>query len=170
MRLNFKRLSDAGFEEFICGLLDSLGFVNISWRKGTPKESSPADSERDIVAYQDRVDIDRAHHLEKWFVDCKHYSRGVPPTALRNLLAWAEAERPDGVLFAVSGFLSNPSKDYLEKYRENNRPPFKIKHWKKPQLERLTRARVARKFFSTGPRIRSVKSILAAEDEFCMKV
>jgi RimJ/RimL family protein N-acetyltransferase len=51
-----------------------------------------------------------------WFVDCKHYERGVPPEALQGLLTWAQAERPHVALVMASGFLSNAAKDYLRVY------------------------------------------------------
>jgi hypothetical protein len=47
------------------------------------------------------------------------------------MLAWAEAERADLALFMVSNFLSNSAKDYLETYRRNNKPSFKIRWWEK---------------------------------------
>src|SRR5215472_4525946 len=164
--LNFNRLPDTTFEQFTFDLLHQMRFVNIDWRKGSGGKSSPADRGRDIVAYQDRVDVDNSHHSEKWFVDCKHYKRGVPPTELQNLLSWAEAERPDVALFVVSNFLSNGSKDYLENYRRNNRPPFKIKYWEKPQLERLVKTHLIRKYELADIPMRSVKEILRAEEEF----
>jgi restriction endonuclease len=164
--LNFDQLSDSEFEQLTFDLLHELKFVNIDWRKGTGLKSSPADRGRDIVAYQDRVDVDKSRHLEKWFVDCKHYKKGVPPTELRNLLTWCEAERPGVALFVVSNFLSNPSKDYLESYRKNNHPPFKIKYWEKPQLERMLKPRLIWKYNLAAIPIRSVKQILKAEEEF----
>jgi hypothetical protein len=164
--LNFDHLSDTKFEQFTRDILCHLKFVNVDWRKGTGLKSSPADRGRDIVAYQDRTDVDESRHLEKWFVDCKHYKRGVPPTELHNLLTWAEAERPDVALFVVSNFLSNASKDYLENYRRNNRPPFKIKYWEKPQLERMVNARLIRKHDLADMPLRSVEQILEAEVEF----
>jgi len=103
--LSFEHLTDTEFEEFGFDLLHALKFVNVDWRKGTPLKSSPADSGRDIMAQQLINDIDGTKHLETWFVDCKHYAKGVPPTELQNLLSWAEAERPDVALFMVSGFL-----------------------------------------------------------------
>src|SRR6266436_4717414 len=139
MALSFAHLSETEFEEFAFDLLHALKFVNVDWRKGTPKKSSPSDSGRDIVAQQLREDVDGSKNLESWFVDCKHHKKGVPPSELQNLLSWVEAERPDVALFIVSGFLSNPAKDYLEAYKRNNRPPFKIKYWERPQLERMTR-------------------------------
>ena len=166
--ISFKHLTDTEFEEFCFDLLHELKFVNIDWRKGTPLKSSPADKGRDIVAQQLRQDVDESKHLETWFVDCKHFKKAVPPVELHNLLTWAEAERPDVVLFIVSGFLSNPAKDYLETYKRNNRPPFKIKYWERPNIERMTRRKVTllrRHMLVTDP-IRSIKDILKAENEF----
>ena len=170
--LSFGRLSAVEFEEFCFDLLHALGFINIDWRKGTPLSSSPADSGRDIVAYEERIDVDGSKHHEKWFVDCKHHKRGVPPNELRSLLTWAEADRPDVVLFMISGYLSNPAKGYLHAYRANNRPPFKIKYWEKPQLERLSqrKASLLRRYNLADIPIRSVKAILKAEEEFFYRV
>jgi hypothetical protein len=43
-----------------------LKFVNVDWRKGTPKKTSPADRGRDIVAQQLIEDVDGSKHLETW--------------------------------------------------------------------------------------------------------
>ena len=144
----------------------------MDWRKGTGLASSPADKGRDIVCDLPRSDPDGSRHFEKYFVDCKHFKKGVPPTELRNLLAWAEAERPDVVVFAVSNFLSNPAKDYIETYRKNNHPPFKIKYWEKPQLLRMMARKITlqRKYNLTSAPIRSVSRILAAENEMFTRV
>ena len=128
-KLEFTRLTSIEFEEFSFDLLHALKFINLDWRKGTPKNSSPSDRGRDILAQQLKEDIDGSKHFETWFADCKHYDKAVPPNELQNLLDWANAERPDIALFIVSGFLSNPAKDYLEAYKRNNKPPFKIKYW-----------------------------------------
>jgi Restriction endonuclease len=138
-KLSFNRLSDTDFEEFCYDLLEIMGFINLDWRKGTGKKSSPSDSGRDIVAHLHKTDIDRGRRTERWFVDCKHYQKGVPAKELHNLLAWAQAERPAVALFICSNFLSNPAKDYLEAYKRNNHPPFEIKYWERPTLENMTR-------------------------------
>jgi hypothetical protein len=171
-RISFNHLSDTDFEEFCFDLLHELNFANIDWRKGTPLKSSPADKGRDIVAQQLREDVDGSKQLETWFVDCKHFKKAVPPIELHNLLAWAEAERPDVALFIVSGFLSNPAKDYLETYKRNNHPPFKIKYWERPHIERMTRRKITllRKHNLTKDPIRSIKTILKAEEEFFERV
>lgn len=47
--LQFKNLTSTEFEEFCHDLLCQLGFLNVDWRKGTDKDSSPSDSGRDII-------------------------------------------------------------------------------------------------------------------------
>ncbi len=165
---HFGHLSPTDFEEFSSDLLGALNFVNIDWRKGTPLTSSPADKGRDIVAHQIRKDIDGSVRLEKWFVDCKHFKKAVPAKELDNLLTWAQAERPDVALFVVSGYLSNSAKEHLETYERNNRPPFKIKYWELPQIEKLARRKFSllRKYDVIDDPIRSVPEILKAEGEF----
>jgi hypothetical protein len=164
--LDFRGMDETDFEEFCFELLNEVGFVNVDWRKGTPKKSSPADRGRDIVAQLERTDIDGAKHLETWFVDCKHYAKGVPPDRLQGLLAWANAERPDVALVIASGYLSNPAKDHLKEYVENNRPPFRVKYWERPQLRRLTDDKRAflDRFLVGG--LRSEGEILAMEQQF----
>jgi Restriction endonuclease len=172
MAITFDGLSSTEFEEFCSELLQSSGFVNVDWRKGTGHATSPADKGRDIVCDHLRVEPDGSHHFERWFVDCKHSKRGVPPRELQNLLAWAEAERPDVALFVISNFLSNPAKEYLDAYRKNNRPPFKIRNWERPQLIRMLRRKVSlqRRYDLASIPTRSLKEILGAEDEFATKV
>lgn len=73
-------------------------------------------------------------YTETWFIDCKHYGNAVPPDALSNAAAWANAERPAVLLCMVSGFLSNGAKNWVDDYRRNNNPPFRIRTWERPQL------------------------------------
>lgn len=131
-------LDETEFENFCYDLLVEMGAKNISWRKGTGLASSPADRGRDIECYFEREDVDGSVTLEKWFVECKHYEKGVPPDKLQGALSWARAERPDKLLLIASHFFSNATKDHLESLERNDRPPFKIKTWEKPELEKLT--------------------------------
>jgi hypothetical protein len=154
-RLELDNLGETDFEKFCFELLIKLGFVNVDWRKGTGLSSSPADQGRDIEAELEHTDVDGTRRLEKWFVDAKHYVRGVPPTAVQGLLAWAHAERPQVALVIASSFLSNPTKAYLREYEQNNRPPFRIKYWERPTLEKLL-----------SDDLRGQEEIVAAEQEF----
>ena len=169
-RLEFEGMDETDFEEFCFDLLDEVGFVNIDWRKGTGLKASPADQGRDIVAELEHTDIDGTKHMETWFVDCKHYKKGVPPEKLQGLLAWAQAERPHVALVICSNFLSNPAKDYLAAYERENRPPFRIKYWERPRLERITRNKgdFLACWLLTG--MRSESDIIEAEQEFFDRV
>ena len=135
--LSYENLDPTDFEELVCDLMSELGFVNVDWRKGTPKRSSPSDRGRDIVAQRMIEDVDGHRRFETWFVDAKHYAKGVPPEALQGLFAWAETERPDVALVVASGFLSNAAKDWIASYRQNRAPAFRIKHWERPDLAKM---------------------------------
>lgn len=145
-------LTSTEFENFCFDLLGELGFVNISWRKGTGLASSPSDSGRDIECKREITDVDGNKYFETWFVECKHYLEGVPPTKIQGVLSWAMAENPDKVLIIASNFLSNPTKDYLETYEQGNRPKFKIKFWEKPDIEKLTlgKSKILKKYKIVG--------------------
>ncbi len=173
-RIQFNNLTCVGFEEFCFDLLRRIGFSNLDWRKGTPKNSSPADSGRDIIAHQRREDVDGSRFFDVWFVDCKHYRRAVPPTELQNALAWAEAESPNVLLFIASGYFSNPAKEYLEKYRQNRKPRFRIKLWEHPQLAYVIGGRRSLlhqyDLLKEKHKIRSLQQIRKAEGEFYEKI
>jgi len=169
--VGFDSLSPTDFEEFCFDLLSEVGFVNVDWRKGTPLKSSPADRGRDIVAHLEREDVDGHKYAEKWFVDCKHYKRGVPPEALQGTTTWAQAERPSTVLFIASGYLTNGAKDWIAEY-ERSRPPFRIRIWEMPQLRRLlvNHMDVAFNHDVYTSSLRRVSDILAIEAELTDKL
>lgn len=145
---SLNHLSDVEFESLCYDLLSEMGFINISWRKGTGLTSSPSDRGRDIECYLPREDIDGTSYLEKWFVECKHYEKGVPPDKIQGALTWSMSERPHKLLIIASNFLSNPAKDFIENYKRNNIPPFNIKVWERPELEKLTvgKSKLLRKY------------------------
>lgn len=172
MPIDFDDLDDVQFEEFCFDLLRELGFLNLDWRKGTGRASSPADSGRDIEAYWEREEADGSKHIERWFVDCKNYERGIPPDKIQGLLTWAEAERPDYALVMASNFLSNPAKDYVRQYEENRKPPFKIRYWERPALQRLAEGKdnLLSKYLVQQEGLRSLNELVEAEQEFFDKV
>jgi hypothetical protein len=141
-------LTSVQFEEMCRDLLVEIGYTDVSWRKGTSLDASPSDQGRDIEATLSRSEPDGATVRERWFVECKHWKPGVPPTALQPALAWANAECPDTLLIIASGFLSNPSKEYLKTYEANHKPKFRIKVWEADKLEQLLfgRPRLLNKF------------------------
>ncbi len=137
-KFSFNHLDATQFEEFCFELLKCLGFKNVNWRKGTGYASSPSDQGRDIVCERALEDtVDGKLTVEKWFVDCKHYKKGVPPEKIQSTLTWAQSEKPDWVLIIASNFLSNPCKNFIENYARD-KPPFKIRYWEKKDLEKIT--------------------------------
>jgi hypothetical protein len=141
MVMTFNHLSDGDFEEFTYDLLSSLGFSNLSWRRGSGMGGATADQGRDIVGQRLEQDVDGHSRLERWFVQCKHFEKGVPPEKLHGTVAWASAERPAVLLIVASNFLSNSSKNWLENYERENRPPFRVKLWERKDLERFASSR-----------------------------
>lgn len=169
--IGFENLSPTNFEEFCFDLMKEVGFVNVDWRKGTPKDASPADGGRDIVAEWPTSDVDGHIYHETWFVDCKHYKTGVPPDALHGLTTWAQAERPSVALVIASGFLSNPAKDWMERYRATQ-PPFRLRHWERPQLANMLKDRLDLAFRHDVAlaSLRTISAITAAEAEMYEQV
>jgi len=138
-KFTLNRLSDTEFEEFCYDLLKEIGFINLNWRKGTGKSTSPSDSGRDIEAEKISIDeVDGETILEKWFFECKHYTRGIPPEKIQGALSWANTENPNKLVILASNFLSNSCKEYLKKYIKNNKPKYKIKIWEKKELEKFS--------------------------------
>jgi hypothetical protein len=63
------------------------------------------------LTFNEMSDVDLSIRSERWFVDCKHYLRGVPPKELDNLLTWAQAERPDVAVLVVLELPEQPRED-----------------------------------------------------------
>lgn len=133
--INLNDMTHTDFEELCYDLLVKSGFKNISWRKGTGKNGNTADSGRDIEASLIVNDIDNTIYEEKWYIECKHYTRGIPVEKIVNAINWASAEKKDKLLIITSNFLSNSSKQYLEKIKMIS--PLKIKVWENKELERM---------------------------------
>lgn len=88
------------------------------------------------------------------------------------LTTWAEAERLGTALVIASGFLSNPAKDWLTAYERNRHPPFRVRHWEKPALERMlaNHPSLMAKHGIIAEEVRTLAEIIAAEQEYFDKV
>jgi hypothetical protein len=85
----FETLNSTEFENFCYELLADLGFCDVDWRKGTGLNASPSDRGRDIVCHLDVAEVRGSQVRQKWFVECKHWTKGVPPEKLQSALSWA---------------------------------------------------------------------------------
>lgn len=139
--MTFDNMTDIEFENFCYDLLQEIGLQNVSWRKGTGENSSPSDNGRDIECEHYHYDaILQKSIVEKWFVECKHYTKGVPFKELHGTLTWADAECPDRLIIVVSNFLSNPCKNALRDYIQNTNPRYEIEIWEKVFIEKKSLA------------------------------
>ena len=108
--IKYNDISPTEFENLTYDLLTSYNFQNIVWRKGG------ADSGRDIEAqlyFSNAIKKVKT----KWFFECKHYLKGVPPEDLNSKIAWADAENPDFLVFIISSYLTNNARTWLEKIK-----------------------------------------------------
>lgn len=141
-KFTLDHLTSVHFEEFCYELLISMGFKNVKWRKGTGLSSSPSDQGRDIECEYVFTDVDDSVRTERWFIECKHYKKGVPPEKIQGALSWASIEQPDVLVLITSNFLSNPTKSAIKLYQENNKAGFRIKTWELPDLESYSQGKV----------------------------
>jgi len=101
-KFRWDAIDDEQFEELVFKVLKSANPQQIKWRKG------PGDKGRDIQVQFRRQgalgdDID-----ETYFVEVKHYKKGVDPSAFEASLVWALAEQPHVLLIVVSSHLTTP--------------------------------------------------------------
>lgn len=107
--IDFLSITDNQFEEACFELLIEMGYQELIWRQGG------ADNGRDIEGfYQNKNPLVEIVN-EKWFFECKRYEGGVPPEQLYSKIAWADAEKPQHVVFFISSYLSNNARTWLEK-------------------------------------------------------
>lgn len=109
--IDYSLIDDKEFEELCFDLLLKLGYSNMKWRLGS------GDNGRDIEAsfYPKNPLIE---YEEKWFFECKYYSKGVPPEKLFSKIAWADAENPKHYVFITSSYITNNGLTWLEKMKE----------------------------------------------------
>lgn len=106
--IDFSKIQDWEFE-FICfELIQRNGFEKVTWRK------KGADDGRDIEARLRIANPIIETFEEKWFFECKHYKKGVPPEELNSKIAWADSEKPQHLVFMISSHLTNACRNWLK--------------------------------------------------------
>lgn len=107
--IEFDKLDDGQFEELCFDLLQKLGFHSHVWRQGG------ADSGRAIEVRHSVHNSLVGFYEERWFVECKLYSKGVPPEQINSKMSWADAEMPQHLAIMTSSYLTNNARVWLEK-------------------------------------------------------
>jgi len=111
--IRFEKLDWKDFEELCFDLLLKYQFHSLNWRQGG------GDKGRDIQATFTVANGLIGPYQERWFVECKHYKKGVPQSEISSKIEWAEAEKADHLLILTSSYLTVAASEYLEKKRTN---------------------------------------------------
>lgn len=107
--IKFEKLNDNQFEELCFDILQKLGFYSHVWRQGG------ADSGRDLEVRHPVHNPLVGFYEERWFVECKLYSKGVPPEQINPKISWADAEMPQHLAIMTGSYLTNNARTWLEK-------------------------------------------------------
>lgn len=127
--IDFNKLTPQEFEELCFEFILKLGFSNVTWNRGG------ADSGRDIEAYASVSNNLLGFYNDRFFIECKHHEKGVPPEKLTSKVAWADAEKPDHLVLLVSSYLTEKSRLWLEKIEKDK--TYKIHVLEGKQLKSL---------------------------------
>lgn len=109
--IDFTKISPPRFEELCFKLIYRLGYVKVRWRQGG------ADSGRDIEAVKYEHNPIVGIYEEVWFFEAKHYSGGVPPIEFESKFAWANAKKPQHLVFLLTTHITNSGDNYFEERR-----------------------------------------------------
>mgnify|MGYP000070720620 CR=1 FL=1 len=113
--IDFKKLSSNEFEELCFELLLKYGFSNLIWKQGG------ADDGRDIEGELAINNSLLGEYREKYFFECKNFTKGVPPEKLNSKIAWADSENPQHLVFIISSYLTNSGINWLEKIKSQKK-------------------------------------------------
>lgn len=142
--IDFDLIDDKEFEDLCFELLWRLGFENVKWRGG------PNDQGRDIEANLNINNPLLGNISENWHIECKKYSGRIPKSIINDKIDWADANKPDKLVFLVSSHLSNQTRDWLKKISASK--PYKVYVLEGNDLKNiLTRfPDIIRTYFSKG--------------------
>jgi|GEM_PF-1143404 hypothetical protein len=127
--LDFGSIDHKQFEGICFELIWRNDFKNVEWRGSTD------DQGRDIEAIYEIENPITGNIYEKWHFECKKYKKAVPKTDLIDKIAWADANKPDALVFLLSSHLSNQTKDWLSKISKQK--PYRIYVIEGTELKKL---------------------------------
>lgn len=141
--LKIEDLSSEQFEELIYELVSGLGFKNLVWNDGGK------DGGRDLEAEYIYHNPAGKTETQKWYIDAKNYSRGVPFEKIYPTLAQASVTWPDYLYFAVYPHLTPECKEKLETHKAQTQGGPKIDVWEGKEIEEMVYSQpaVLKRFF-----------------------
>jgi hypothetical protein len=121
-RKELLKLKADEFESLVCDLLILHGLQNATWR--TPG----ADGGRDIEGRVDVLDLSGNVETQKWYIECKRYSKSVDWPTVYHKIAHADNHRADYLLICTTASLSPACKSEIKTWNNGSRIP-KIRYW-----------------------------------------
>jgi len=122
-------LSPTEFENLIFDLMTINGLKNVIWR--TPG----ADGGRDIEGDEVSCDISGNIGLQKWYVECKRYSKSIDWPTLYGKIAYADNHNADFLLLCTTSNLSPNCKTEIDRWN-HSRNLTKIRYWDGVEIDR----------------------------------
>src|SRR6185503_13599865 len=92
-----RALTPTEFENLSYDLLVLSGLRNATWRTPGP------DAGRDIEGEYLTVDLSETLSLERWYVECKHYTSAIDWPTIFAKIAYAQNHRADFLLLVTTG-------------------------------------------------------------------
>src|SRR5687767_14495502 len=111
--IDFSKIGWKLFEELCFDLLLKYHFHSLVWRQGG------RDKGRDIEALFTVTNALITNFPEKWFIECKHHKGGLKVTDISDKIEWALAEKANHLLLITTSHLTQPTREWLDKRREN---------------------------------------------------
>ncbi|ULO04853.1 restriction endonuclease [Paenibacillus sp. 19GGS1-52] len=114
--INFDLLtSSIQFEELSYDLLSRQGFHTLKWRQGG------ADNGRDIEALYTTGNPLTGPITEKWFIECKYYTNGVPLNEISTKFDWASVEWARHLVVITSSYLTTATRSWVDLRMQHER-------------------------------------------------
>lgn len=111
--IDFSCLSPSEFEELCFDLILNFQYEDVLWREGS------TDDGRDIEATQRLVNPLTYNYSEKWFFECKRHATGVSVEDLNTKILWADAMKPDHLVFITSSHFTTQCLRWIESITPN---------------------------------------------------
>lgn len=136
-------LTSEQFEELIYELVSGLGFENLVWNDGGK------DGGRDIEAQYTHCNPAGKTEIQKWYIDAKNHSRGVPFEKIYPTLTKSSVTRPDYLYFAIYPHLTPECKEMLERHKSQTQGGPKVDIWEGKEIEEMVYSQpsVLKRFF-----------------------
>lgn len=135
-QIPWPHLKGHDLEELLYWLVDAMGGKDLEWRIGG-KGAGTSDQGRDLECSFYMATPEGDLIRQKWWIEAKGRKSTVEPIEVKEAVLNASGNLTvDILVIATNTNFSNPTRDWVKQWQENNPRP-KIKLWEKPNLEKL---------------------------------